>query len=144
MAVGFISLYCIDKIYQVAMQVGPLNFHSAHTLLNGLYLTGILTRSGLLFGLMGVIKLFLYLYRKVLFKRAKRKTRPLVSFLRIGFGFLVPFFLLVLYPGEMMDYYGCVIICVIIGEFIDRTEYYDELDIVTPRKQMLIDLERLL
>lgn len=144
MAVGFISLYCIDKTYQVAMQVGPLNFHSAHTLLNGLYLTGILTRSGLLFGLMGVIKLFLYLYRKVLFKRAKRKTRPLVSLLRIGFGFLVPFLLLVLYPEEMMDYYGYVIISVIIGELIDRTEYYDELDIVTPPKQMLMDMEKLI
>jgi hypothetical protein len=43
----------------------------------------------------------------------------------------------------MMDYYGYVIISVIIGELIDRTEYYDELDIVTPRKQMLMDMDRL-
>jgi FKBP-type peptidyl-prolyl cis-trans isomerase 2 len=41
----------------------------------------------------------------------------------------------------MIDYYGYVITSVIIGEVIDRTEYYNELDIVTPRKQMLMDLE---
>jgi Fe-S-cluster-containing dehydrogenase component/DMSO reductase anchor subunit len=144
--VGFISLFCIDKIYQVAMQVGPLNFHSAHTLLNGLYLTGILTVNGFLFGLMGVIKCVLYLYRKVLFKQTKKKTRPLVTLLRIGFGFLVPFILLLLSldSEHMIDYYGYVIVSVIIGEVIDRTEYYNELDIVTPRKQMLMDLEALL
>jgi DMSO reductase anchor subunit len=144
--VGFFSLFCIDKIYQVAMQVGPLNFHSAHTLLNGFYLTGILTVNGFLFGLMGVIKLVLYLYRKMLFKQAKQKTRPLVTLLRIGFGFLVPLILLLLGSDSeyMIDYYGYVITSVIIGEVIDRMEYYNELDIVTPSKQMLMDLEALL
>ncbi len=140
-AVGFISLFCIDRIYQVAMQVGPLNFHSAHTLLNGLYLTGILMGNGLIFGLMGGLKLFLYLYRKVHFKRTGRKMRPLVSFLRVGSGFLVPLFLSAANPGAMVNYYGYIIVSVIIGEVIDRAEYYDEIDIVTPRKQMLLDLE---
>ncbi|MDQ1353261.1 MAG: Dimethyl sulfoxide reductase anchor subunit [Acidobacteriota bacterium] len=140
-AIGFISLFCIDRIYQVAMQVGPLNFHSAHTLLNGLYLTGALMGNGLIFGLMGGLKLFLYLYRKLYFKRTGRKIRPLVSFLRLSTGFLVPLILLAVNPGTLINYYGYIIISVIIGEVIDRTEYYDEIDIVTPRKQMLLDLE---
>jgi Fe-S-cluster-containing dehydrogenase component len=141
---GFIGLYSIDKIYQVAMQVGPLNFHSAHTFLNGLYLTGILTGNGIVFGLMGVIKLFLYLFRKVLFKRTGRNVRPLVSFIRISLGFLLPLAFFLLKTISTSTFYGYVIAGVILGEVIDRTEYYDELDIVTPRKQMLLDMERLL
>ncbi len=141
--VGFVSLFSIDKIYQVAMQVGPLNFHSAHTLLNALYLTGILTGSGVIFGLMGGVKLFLYVYRKILFKRSGCRTRPLISFLRVGFGFLFPLIFFLLNLENMADYYGYVIIGVILGELIDRTEYYDELDIVTPRKQMLLDMEKM-
>ncbi|MCU0285147.1 MAG: dimethyl sulfoxide reductase anchor subunit [Acidobacteria bacterium] len=140
-AVGFISLFCIDKIYQVAMKVGPLNFHSAHTLLNALYLTGILIGNGLVFGLMGGLKLFLYLSRKLHFRRTGRKTRILVSILRIITGFIAPLILLIVRPGIMINYYGYIIISVIIGEVIDRTEYYDEMDIITPRKQMLLDLE---
>lgn len=138
---GFISLFCIDRIYQVAMQVGPLNFHSAHTLLNGLYLTGILIGNSWVFGLMGGLKLFLYLYRKLHFKRTGRKTRPLVSILRVITGFLAPLILLLSDPGNMVNYYGYIIAGVIIGEVIDRTEYYDEMDIITPRKQMVLDLE---
>lgn len=140
-AIGFISLFCIDRIYQVAMKVSPLNFHSAHTLLNGLYLTGILMLNGLIFGLMGGLKLFLYLYRKLHFRRTRRKTRLLVSILRVSTGFLAPLILLTVKPSIMINYYGYIMISVIIGEVIDRTEYYDEMDIVTPRKQMLLDLE---
>ena len=143
-AVGFVSLFSIDRVYQVAMRVGPLNFHSAHTLLNGLYLTGILTGNGLIFGLMGGMKCFLYTYRKVLFKRTGRKVRPLISLLRVGFGFLLPLVFFLLNFENMADYYGLAILGVILGELIDRTEYYDELDIVTPRKQMLLDMEEMI
>lgn len=140
-AIGFISLFCIDRIYQVAMKVGPLNFHSAHTFFNGLYFTGILTVNESLIEWMGGLKLFLYLYRKFRFMRTGRKMRPLVSFLRLGFGFLAPLYLLIDEPVTPINNYGYIIISVIIGEVIDRTEYYDEIDIVTPRKQILSDME---
>jgi len=140
-AIGFISLFCIDRIYQVAMKVGPLNFHSAHTFFNGLYFTGILTVNESIIEWMGGLKLFLYLYRKFHFMRTGRKMRPLVSFLRLGFGFLAPLYLLLDEPVRPINNYGYIIISVIIGEVIDRAEYYDEIDIVTPRKQMLLDLE---
>jgi hypothetical protein len=45
---------------------------------------------------------------------------------------------------KIIGIYGVLIVSVIIGELIDRIEYYDELDIVTPRKQMLLDLEQLI
>jgi DMSO reductase iron-sulfur subunit len=147
-SIGFLGLFAVDRIYQVAMQVGPANFHSAHTFFNGFYLAGILTGSVFIFGGAGLIKLVLYLHRKWLLKKQERKTRPLAGFIRIIFGFIVPLVIFVYNPdiikSNITGIYGLAIGCVIIGELIDRTEYYDELDIITPRKQMLIDLEKLL
>ena len=145
---GFFGLFAIDRIYQVAMKTNPLNFHSAHTLFDGLYLTGALLGDCLLFTLFGAVKLLLYLYRKYYFKRFHRKTRPIISFLRLFFGFIVPGSLFITRPDlvpvnlDWTGLYGLFIASLLLGEFIDRTEFYDELEIVTPRKQMLIDLER--
>ena len=146
--IGFLNLFAVDRIYQVAMQVTPLNFHSAHTLFNGLFLTGAFIGNIFIFTIPGLIKLFLYLYRKFYFKQAKRNTRFLISLLRIAFSFIIPLIIFVFRPGfakdiKIIGLYGLLIVSVIIGELIDRIEYYDELDIVTPRKQMLIDLERI-
>jgi len=146
--IGFFSLFAVDRIYQVAMQVTSLNFHSAHTLFNGLFLAGAFIGNIFIFAIPGLIKLFLYLYRKFHFKQEKRNTRFLISLLRIVFSFIIPLIIFVFSPGYAKDIkiigiYGLVIVSVTIGELIDRVEYYDELDIVTPRKQMLIDLERM-
>ncbi len=145
---GFFCLFSVDRIYQVAMQVTPLNFHSAHTLFNGLFLTGVLIGNIFLFSIPGLIKLFLYLYRKFHFKQQERNPRFLISFLRIALGFIIPLIIFILNPGFLKNInitgiYGLLVVSVIIGELIDRIEYYDELDIITPRKQILIDLERM-
>ena len=142
--IGFLSLFSIDRIYQVAMQVTPLNFHSAHTLFNGLYLAGILTGNIFISVGAGLIKLSLYLYRKLHFRQQGKKTRPVTGLLRVSFGFIIPFILLIFKPGLVNGIYGFLIVSVLSGELIDRTEYYDELDIVTPGKQMVIDLEEVL
>ncbi|MCX6582482.1 MAG: hypothetical protein NT166_20105 [Candidatus Aminicenantes bacterium] len=68
----------------------------------------------------------------------------MVRFLRLGFGFLAPLYFLIEGPVTPINNYGYIIVSVIIGEVIDRAEYYDEIDIVTPRKQMLLDQEALL
>jgi Fe-S-cluster-containing dehydrogenase component/DMSO reductase anchor subunit len=146
--IGFFSLFAVDRIYQVAMQVTPLNFHSSHILCNGIFLTGVFIGNVFIFAIPGLVKLFLYLYRKFYFKQEERNTRFLISLLRIGFGFIIPLVIFILNPDfakEMViiGVYGFLIVSVIIGELIDRIEYYDELDIVTPCKQMLIDLERI-
>jgi Fe-S-cluster-containing dehydrogenase component/DMSO reductase anchor subunit len=146
--IGFLSLFAVDRIYQAAMQVTPLNFHSAHTLFDGLFLTGVFIGNIFIFSIPGLIKLFLYLYRKFHFKQQERDPRFLISLLRIVFGFIIPVIIFVSRPGfpadmKIIGIYGLLIASVIIGELIDRIEYYDELDIVTPPKQMIIDLEKM-
>ncbi|MGD2088768.1 MAG: dimethyl sulfoxide reductase anchor subunit [Candidatus Aminicenantes bacterium] len=147
--IGFLSLFAVDRIYQVAMQVTPLNFHSAHTLFNGLFLTGAFIGNIFIFSISGLIKLSLYLYRKLHFKQEERNIRFLISLIRLVFGFIIPLIIFILNPGfakeiSIIGIYGLLVMSVIIGELIDRSEYYDEMDIVTPPKQMLIDMEQLI
>jgi len=141
-AVGFLSLFAVDRIYQVAMKVTPVNFHSAHTLFNSLYLLCVLIQDLWLIGLFGGIKILLYIYRKWYFIRQERKVFPIVSLSRIILGFILPF---VFYAGGFgWGIAGLIIAGVTAGELIDRIEFYYELDIITPRKQVLIDLYQLL
>lgn len=88
--------------------------------------------------MLGLVKMFLYIYRKVELKKRRRKTRPLLTLLRIGFGFLLPLILPLIDP---LNFVGNIIVSIVIGEIIDRCEFYLELDILTPRRQMRMDLE---
>lgn len=143
--VGFINLYTIDRIYQVAMKTGPGNFHSAQVLFTGFFLTGILVKNAWLMGIFGLIKLFLYLFRKYYFLKTGQKTRPLISVLRIISGFGAPLVLLIAKDPLLPGAFGlAATMGVLIGELIDRAEYYGELDVITPEKQILADLLRLL
>lgn len=137
MVVGFTSLFAIDRIYQVALHVGPSHIHSAHTLFNGLYLAGWLTANLALFATPGLFKLTLYIYRKSIYKHLSRPDLRLVSVARVLLGFLLPLLIWMGNP-KAMAWYGAL--AILLGDFIDRTEYYQELDIITPRKQMLWDL----
>jgi len=143
---GFISLFSIDKIYQVAMKLGPLNFHSGHVLLNGFFLTGFLVDSTWIFLIFAVIKSALYLNRKFLSKKSGNKINLITSLSRITFGFLIP---LIYFFSTGADWNAGIMgwgatIMLIAGEFLDRGEYYNELEVITPEKQMLMDLKAML
>lgn len=141
--IGYLSLFAIDRLYQVAMHLGPLNFHSAQTLFNGLYLAGILTGNLWIFGGAGLIKLCLYVYRKKLLSDQHRPVRPWLSAARMALGFFIPAIILavnwVFTAGHLMFFST---LSVLVGEIMDRTEFYDELDIITPPKQILTDLRK--
>ncbi len=148
--IGFFSLFAIDRIYQVAMKIGVMDFHSAHTVFDGLYLTGCLTGETALFITVGLLKLFLYLYRKWLFIGVKQKTHPFLSICRLLTGFFIPQVIFSIQLGmpalhngvDIPWYYLLFIISVTTGELIDRVEFYDELEIITPRRQILLDMEK--
>lgn len=150
---GFLSLFAVDRLYQLALHTGPVNFHSAHTFLNAFYLTGLLVGNIPLVICSGSIKLGLYVYRKWLVKKQNRSPRfmlsLMVSIFRVLSGFVLPAVFLISQTkifgvSTFFSLYGILISCVVVGDLIDRAEYYGELDVITPRKQMLIDLEHLL
>lgn len=125
--VGLAALYAVDRVYQVAMKVGPLNFHSAHALFNGLYLAGLLARWWPLALGAGLLKTALYLYRKRHFARQGKGGPRWVSLLRLGLGFGAP-----LAIGGLPGVLGAIL-----GDLIDRCEYYHELRIPTPAGAMI-------
>jgi len=137
---GFAALFSIDKVYRAIPQPGPApSWHSAGVLLTGLYLAGLFSGNGLLFGLAGLVKLGLYAHRKIRFQKQGRPARPSLSLLRVGLGFALPGLVgLEISTGA----FGYAAAGVMVGEIIDRCEYYLELEVVTPRRQMGTELEK--
>jgi len=128
---GFAALFCMDRVYDSVAARGSLRFHSAGAVLTGLFLSGILAGSAPLAGLAGLTKLVLYADRQ---PWSRSFGRLFAAMLRLGFGFVAPLALWRVYPGWVLP-------AVVVGEVIDRCEYYFDLDLVTPRSQIALDLK---
>jgi Fe-S-cluster-containing dehydrogenase component len=136
-ALGFAALFAIDRIYRVALKTGPWNLHSAHVLLNGLYLLGLLARIWPLAVGAGVLKLGLYLHRARHFAGTGRATAPALQGLRLLAGFGAP---LLLAPGHPISAAAAALL----GDLLDRCEYYAQLVVPTPRGHLVETLRRAL
>jgi DMSO reductase iron-sulfur subunit len=135
--VGFLGLHCADRVYSVLKASRPAYKHSASVLWTGLFLASVFADSWLALPF-GIGKLALYVQRKTEFSDAGRPVRPGTSFARVGFGFAVPVALWLIDPAAR---HVLVIASVMLGELIDRGEYYAELESESPRRQMGIELE---
>jgi len=130
--------FSIDRVYLVLAQKKEQHFHSAQVLLTILFLAFILNQ--LLFPaiLCGTVKLILYFLRKL--KQRFSFLMVVISVLRIVPGLVLPFYLM------KTDYPGILICSILVGELIDRVEFYSELEILTPashqQELLLIDLQK--
>jgi len=136
---GFVALFCADQVYGVLERAGPGYRHSASVLWTGFFLTGVLLGSGWLAGAFGFGKMSLYVIRKLRFIELRQPVRPGISAARLALGFVLPFALWLLEPVGWRDY---IIAAVLLGELIDRGEYYTELDRTSPGLAMREALER--
>jgi Fe-S-cluster-containing dehydrogenase component len=135
--VGFLALYCTDQIYSVLKQSRPAHLHSASVVWTGLFLIAVFTGTFWLATVFGFGKLALYVIRKIDFMETGRPVRPIVSAARIGIGLVAPALIWVF--GAAPPQLG-LIACVMLGELLDRGEYYAELESESPSRQMAIDL----
>jgi Fe-S-cluster-containing dehydrogenase component len=131
-ATGFALLFVVDRVYDVALRKPPTHLHSASALLTGVFLAGALLVDPAVLAVAAAVKLVLYVGRKAVFYGAGRPVRPLLSLLRLGF----PALWLFLPGGES----GLPLMFLIAGELTDRLEYYLELDVLSPRRQIAEDL----
>ncbi len=136
---GFAGLIAIDRVYQAVQRPELVGMHSAQTVLTGLFLAGVWGQQPLLAGATGWVKLVLYCLRKLNRARRGESWRPGVSVARVLVGLVMPAWLWFLRP---LDPGILVLAGTILGEGIDRCEYYDELEVVTPARQMALDLAR--
>lgn len=134
--VGLLSLIAIDWIYHVTISDGRPSFHSARTVLNSFYLGGILAAIPLMAVGFGAVKLLLYGYRK--------RKLSWVSAGRVIVGLAAPLAMVLwLDEGHRLLPWGAAVLAVL-GDLIDRMEFYRELDVATPRRQIVVDMNFLL
>lgn len=138
LATGFATLYAVDRVYDVALKLVPTQFHSAGVLLTGAFFTGLFLGHPVVLLLAGTAKLGLYLGRRYLRMRAGEGGWALVPALRVGLGLVLPAVLWRL-PGTI----EIAVALVVIGEAIDRSEYYLELDIQSPARELRREFLRL-
>jgi Fe-S-cluster-containing dehydrogenase component len=137
---GFASLIAVDHVYEVT-RTRELSIHSARALFTGGFIFGVASGSAPIYLGIGLLKLALYLYRKIQRARAGEQLRPTLSAVRAGIGLLIPGGL---WFAGIAEPVWLLIGCVAAGELIDRCEFYLDLEISTPRNQVVIDLREAL
>ncbi len=135
---GLLALLSMDMVYKVIPRTESNGTHSANAMLSGIFIFTLFYQQFLIFGLIALVKGLLYGFRKMSMRKQEKDTRPVLTVLRIGIGILVPAVLWWMGPAEL---YWVSVGCVILGEIIDRSEFYIDMDIITPRKQMFFDFK---
>lgn len=130
---GFFTLHSIDKIYSVINPKRGNVFHSAEVTLTALHITTILSSSLLASGFITLLKAALYLVRIQTKYEHKHNFYLIPSIIRVLFGFFIPIGLIAVSPE---DYLIPAMISLMIGEIIDRSEFYLELEFITPEMMM--------
>ena len=85
--------------------------------------------------------MFFYTIRKGYIKQKGNNPRVILSIIRLLLGFIIP---LILYQLTGTDFVILIFVSVVLGEFIDRCEFYHEFELLTPDAQMKNDLEIML
>lgn len=136
-AFGIISLFSVDMVYQVLKRKEKMPVHSAMVLLTSLVLFSTMNGITFLIGFSITLKLGLYIYRKIFYLRSKTYTSIIYSIIRIGCLVFPVFFL---GSGFSLGVNIWQILAIILlGEIIDRAEFYYEARVSTP-KNALYDL----
>ncbi|MBN1252290.1 MAG: 4Fe-4S dicluster domain-containing protein [Bacteroidales bacterium] len=130
---GILLLLSIDKVYSLAIQSTNLELHSAHVFLSGFLFLSIFIENYILLSLLIVLKSALYIYRKYYFWKKDKDFKIFQSAWRLDLLISFPLFFWIFDFSHLNLF---IFISIFIGEIIDRIEYYNELDIITPEKQM--------
>jgi len=130
---GFTSLYAIDKVYKFIPKTSHFYISSSSVFLSGLLFTTCFMSNIYWIGILLAIKFILYVYQKVYYYSRGEPVYPIISVLRLLIGILIPILLLVFSVTESPY---IVIGLVIVGEIIDRSEFYHNLEVTTPMQQI--------
>jgi hypothetical protein len=131
---GFLAIFSADRVYDAVPQTNQPGMHSARVPLTvGLLLSWFL-QSHPLFLTVGAAKVLLYARRKLYFYQTEKSVHTGLSFFRIVTGLLIPGALMASAMGYWMG-----LMLVLVGEGIDRAEFYDEFEVLTPDHQIRLD-----
>ena len=137
---GVFLLISIDKVYRLLIQSTPLELHSAHITLTGFLISSLFFNNYLMLIIVAIIKTGLYIYRKYYFWKKGLNYRLFITAWRLDMIISLP---LTFWLFDFSNLNWWILASVLIGEIIDRAEYYDELDVITPKMQIENDLNRI-
>lgn len=127
------SLFSMDRLYtSIDARRGP-RLPSSSTLLTALFYLGIFTGSMGLAKSVLAAKLLLYLAAKVRAALEGRSFRPGLSLTRIFLGFLTP---ALAFYSQSPAFAMLLIPAILVAEFVDRMEFYFDLELGSPKGQM--------
>jgi len=135
-ACGLAALVCMDNVYRVT-GTPRLRAHSAQVLLIGIFLAALFAGDPVLYLVIGGVRLVLYLVRKSRLAIAGSPPRWALGGIRVMVGMALPLAWIIDPAGPAW----LPVACVFAGELIDRAEFYLELQVPTPRRQALLDLD---
>ena len=133
---GVVALLSVDKVCKLAIQPTPIELHSSHVLLSFFLFTALFFESYYALAFISLLKIGLYSYRKFYFRKKAKNYRMFVSACRLD---LIISFPLLFWIFDISNIFWWLFVSLLIGEMIDRGEYYDELDVITPKKQIEMD-----
>lgn len=136
---GFFTLFTMDKLYLISTNLNFNKIHSAHVFPTGLFLAGVFMLDPVIFMPFALMKIYFYGKRKHENYSSGRPVRPVLAIIRIICGFIIPAFLWFYTENYILFY-----LSVLTGEFIDRLEFYLELELMRPNTQIEIDLQKML
>lgn len=129
MIFGVFSLISVDMVYKFLKRKDNLRLHSAMVSLTAILFLAWIGDYNLLIELTLLTKACLYVWRKQSLRKQKLNYLPWVSALRL-LALFVPF-------AFQMDL-GIELAILFVGEIIDRSEFYHESDIITPKGELRI------
>ncbi len=132
MAFGIFSLIAVDMVYKFLERKDDLLLHSGMVSTTAVLFFAWLADIHILIELIILAKGSLYIWRKVALKKSGISYFPVLSIIRILCLF-VPYFF---YDIQWELALPSTLVIIFIGEIIDRSEFYHESDVVTPRKKL--------
>jgi len=136
---GGLALVAMDRVYGVARLPAGARPHSAGVLLTAVFVCGVVAHSVPAAAAAAALKIGLYLRRKVAAHMRGAVSRPIVSAVRLGLAFVLP---ATLWLADEPGLRWIILFTVLVGEFLDRCEFYDELEVATPSGMMQADLDQ--
>jgi len=130
---GLMLLVSIERVYSITRKNYVLPIHSSNTILTALLF--VLLFSGLwklLVGLMA-LKALLYILRKAYSYEAISLLMLLVTAARVLLGLIIPIGIISFSNASFSLF---LLFCLIVGEFIDRYEFYNDIYIDTPSREL--------
>lgn len=130
-----LAVVSVDMIYKFTEYRKIFGMHSAYISFTALLLFAFLLPAMWIAGVLMAVKMLLYVGRKKITITKISYGNLFFSLLRVTIGFLLPVYL---YFTNVQDI--IIILFYATGEVFDRMEFYNDMDVITPQKQLFKQL----